>query len=150
MRETYLEHRTCESVARICDVAWGTVEKYRVEGEWDKLCDRVDRLAEDRAVQKVSKRRADNIKIAQAYIIKTAKDMGTHDSIPFDPAAHDRMSRLVEFLSGDSDSRHSIKLDDATPEQIQAALDKLSTDQLRAMLNRRSTGSVDPSDTSKA
>ena len=43
-----------------------------------------------------------------------------------------------------------VKLDDATPEQIQAALDKLSTDQLRAMLRRRSTGGDDSDDNRKA
>lgn len=36
--------------------------------------------------------------------------------------------------------QHSVKLEDATPEQIQAALDKLSSDQLRAILAKRTGG----------
>lgn len=109
MREIYLEYRSVESVVRHCDVNWHTAEKYRVEDQWDKAAARVDQLAEDIAVKKIAKRRADNIRIAQAALVKMAKDLDAKDKLTFSATDADKLSRLVEFLSGDPDSRPDTK-----------------------------------------
>jgi len=108
MREVYLEHRTCQSVVKACDVSWQTAERYRVEDKWDKACARVDQLAEDLAVKKIGKRRADTIRIAYASIVKMAKDLESKTSLPWSAPDVDKMARLVELLSGSADSRPGI------------------------------------------
>jgi len=106
MRELYLEHRSIQKVVDLAHVDWHTADKYRVEDEWDKACVRVDKLAEDLAVKKIGKRRADNIRIAQAAIVKMAKSLNeAGEAIPFNARGLNLLARLVEFLSGEPDSR---------------------------------------------
>jgi hypothetical protein len=148
MREAYLEHRTVQAVVRLCKVSWITAEKYRVEDNWDRACARVDKLAEDIAVKRVGKRRADNLRIAQAGLVKMAKDLDTKSTIAFDANAVDRLARLVEFLSGDPDSRvdeRSTQLP-VSPEQIITAIRNLrkpELDKLNASLADGDTQSAD-------
>lgn len=108
MREVYLDHRSIESVSRICDVAWVTADKYRVEDQWDRACARVDKLAEDIAVKKIGKRRADTIRIAHAAIVKMAIDLEKKTDLPWSAPDVDKMARLVELLTGGADSRPGV------------------------------------------
>jgi len=105
MREVYLEHRNVNSVAHECNVDWKCADRYRVEDNWDEACAKLDRLIEKLTIDKIAKRRTDNIKIAQAAIIKMAKSLDKQSELKFDPYALERLARLVEFLSGDPDSR---------------------------------------------
>lgn len=127
MRDAYLEHRTVQAASRAGGVNWETAERYRVEDNWDKACARVDKLAEDLAVKRVGKRRADNLRIAQAALTKMAINLRDRKILPFDAHAVDKLARLVEFLSGDPDSRvdeRSTQLP-TTPEQIVTAIRNL-------------------------
>jgi len=139
MRDAYLEHRTVSGVMRVCGVNWATAYRYRISEGWDKACARVDKLAEDMAVKRVGKRRADNLRIAQAALVKMAQNLHDRKVLPFDAHAMDKLARLVEFLSGDPDSRvdeRSTQLP-TTPEQIVTAirnLRKSQHDELRERL----------------
>lgn len=111
LREAYLEHRNCGTVASICGCSWTTVEKYRIEDQWDKALARIDRLAENLVVAKLSQRRADTIRIAHAAIIKMAKDLDSKDALPWSAQDVDKMARLVELLTGGVDSRPGVERD---------------------------------------
>jgi len=113
MREVYLEHRTCEAVARLCECSWATAEKYRIEDEWDRACAKVDALAEKIAVEKVAKRRADSIRIAHAAIVKMAKDLHRKDVVDFGVGDFNTLVRLIEYLSGEADSTGELRFRDA-------------------------------------
>jgi len=108
MREVYLEHRTCQSVVRACDVSWQTAERYRVEDKWDEACTKVDQLAERLAIRKIGTRRADTIRIAQAAIVKMARSINDKDTLDWSATDVDKLARLIELLTGSADSRPGV------------------------------------------
>lgn len=104
-RDEYIKDRNCNKIAKKYNRHYLTVVKHKDDGGWDAFADRIEKRADEIAVEKIAKRRAKALVMVDAALSKMAKDLSRREEIHFTPTELDKLLRLSEYLVGNPDSR---------------------------------------------